>query len=296
MIRPPALKPGDRVAVIAPSGPFEPTLGWRGLGWLARRYRIVFSRSIFRPDGYLAGSRHRRADELSAALADPHTRAIVAMRGGYGLHQIAHLPDWGSFARAPKWIVGFSDITALHVESVRAGVMSMHAPMVALLGRGCHADHCRWLEALETPAQPRRWAGLEVMHRGTARGTLFGGNLTVLHACAVTGRLRVPEDAILLLEDVTERPYRIDRMLTTLLVGGHLKNVRGVALGQFTECHPGADGVRVDRVLRDVLSELRVPVIAGLPVGHGLRNEPIVIGARATLEADAAAASLLVEA
>lgn len=296
MIRPHALKPGDRVAVIAPSGPFEPTLGWRGLGWLARRYRVAFSRSIFRPDGYLAGSRQRRAEELSAALADSQTRAVVAMRGGYGLHQIAHLPDWNAFARSPKWIVGFSDITALHVESSRAGVMSLHAPMVALLGRGCHADHCRWLEALESPGSPRRWTHLEVMHRGSACGTLFGGNLTVLHGCAVTGRLQVPNDAILLLEDVTERPYRIDRMLTTLVVGGHLKNVRGVALGQFTDCQPGADGVRVERVLRDVLSELRVPVIAGLPIGHGLHNEPIVIGARATIDAYGASASLLVEA
>lgn len=296
MIRPPALKPGDRVAVIAPSGPFEPALGWRGLGWLAHRYRVVFSRNIFRPDGYLAGSRQRRAEELSLALADPNTRAVVAMRGGYGLHQIAHLPDWSAFASSPKWIVGFSDITALHVETARAGIMSMHAPMVALLGRGCHVDRCRWLEALETPAQARQWTDLDVMHRGAASGTLFGGNLTVLHACAVTGRLHVPQDSILFLEDVTERPYRIDRMLTTLLVGGHFKNVRGVALGQFTDCQPGADGVRVERVLRDVLSELNVPVISGLPIGHGLRNEPIIIGARATIDADGAAASLRVEA
>ncbi len=294
MLRPPALKPGDRIAVIAPSGPFEPALGWRGLGWLASRYRVEFSRAIFRSEGYLAGSRQRRASELARAIEEPEVRAVVAMRGGYGLHHIAHLPDWNAFARCPKWIVGFSDVTALHVEATRAGVMSLHAPMVALLGRGCHADRSRWVSAIEEPCDQRCWSDLQVFHEGSARGTLFGGNLTVLHACAASGRLRVPERAILLLEDVTERPYRLDRMLTTLIVGGHLERVRGVVLGEFTDCHPGADGVRAERVLRDVLAPLGVPVVAGLPVGHGMRNEPIVIGASASLEANGAGGELRV--
>ncbi|MBI5536378.1 MAG: LD-carboxypeptidase [Deltaproteobacteria bacterium] len=296
MVRPPALHPGDRVIAVAPSGPFEPNLGWLGLGWLSRRYKVEFRRDVFTVAGYLAGDAARRGRELVAAIADPNARAVIAMRGGYGLHHVAHLPDWEAFSRDPKWIVGFSDVTVLHVEAARVGVMSMHAPMVALLGRGCEADRARWLDALEAPERIRTWTGLGTLRQGRASGRLFGGNLTVLHACAAGGRLRVPSGAILLLEDVGERPYRIDRMLTTMLMGGHLASVAGVVLGEFTECNPGADGVCARDVLRGILGELGVPVIDGLCVGHGLRNEPIVLGANAQIDAEESSATLTVRA
>ena len=291
---PPALRPGDLVTVIAPSGPFEPILGWRGLGWLSERYRVRYSRSVFCVQGYLAGDRHRRAQELIAALGDPDSRAIVAMRGGYGLHHIAYLPDWDAFAQRPQWIVGFSDITALHVETAAVGVMSLHAPMVALLGRGHSPSRSAWIDALEHPQRPRRWDGLATLATGRANGTLFGGNLTVLHSCAVAGRLRIPPGAVLLLEDIGERPYRIDRMLTTLWQGGHLQNVSAIVLGDFVQCDPGSDGVAVAQVLRELLTACGVPVIGGLPVGHGLRNDPLLLGAHATVDATGDVASLCV--
>jgi muramoyltetrapeptide carboxypeptidase len=240
---------------------------------------------MFSVSGYLAGDRERRASELVAAIQDPDTRAIVAMRGGYGLHPICHLPDWEDFSRKPKWIVGFSDITVLHVEAARVGVMSLHAPMAALLGRGCEADRNRWLDAIERPERARSWTGLTTLHPGTAAGPLFGGNLTVLHACAASGRLRMPEGAVLLLEDVAERPYRIDRMLTTLVMGQHLVGLRAVVLGEFTDCNPGPDAVRAREVLKAILGDLHVPVVEGLPVGHGLRNDPVVLGAWAQVDA-----------
>ena len=234
--------------VIAPSGPFEPTLGWRGLGWLSERYRVQYRRDLFCRTGYTAGDRTRRADELSGALADPDSRAVIAMRGGYGLNGIAHLADWRAFQHSPKWIVGFSDITALHVEAAAVGVMSLHASMLALLGRGSAANRTKWLDALEHPERSRQWPSLRTIAAGQASGPLFGGNLTVLHACAVAGRLHIPEGAILLLEDIGERPYRIDRMITTLAVGGHLCAVRGVVVGQFMDCEPGPAGVSVSQV------------------------------------------------
>ena len=287
MVCPPPLHPGDRVVVVAPSGPFEPALGWLGLGWLSQRYQVEFRRDIFRTQGYLAGDRARRAEELTAALAHPTARAVVAMRGGYGLHQIAHLVDWQAFQRNPKWIVGFSDITVLHLEASRAGVMSLHAPMLALLGRSCEADRARWIDALEHPERARQWAGLRTLHPGHATGPLCGGNLTVLHASAAAGRLKFPQQGILFLEDVGERPYRIDRMLTTLQLGGHLQGLAGVVLGQFTHCNPGADGVGVSEVLGCILGGLGIPVIMGLEAGHDLRNDPFVLGATATIEASA---------
>ncbi|WP_437301828.1 S66 peptidase family protein [Sorangium sp. So ce388] len=305
VILPPALRPGDTVAVIAPSSPFERVLAWVGIGWLAQRYRVLFdtgggpplagdsrgggapslsapsSRGLFARTGYLAGSDARRRDELVHALSHPDVRAIFAARGGYGANRFVHGLDWTPLAKEPRWIVGFSDITALHVEAARAGVASLHGAHVAALGRGDARARAALLRALEDPAGERRFGGLTALRAGAAEGPLFGGNLALLHACAAAGRLRVPEGCVLLLEDVTERPYRIDRMLATLEVGGHLAQAAAVVLGDFDQCDPGPDGVTVGEVLRDRLLPLGVPVVAGLPIGHGLRNEPAILGGRA---------------
>ena len=284
-IVPPALRPGDLIAVVAPSSPFEPVLAWCGLGWLARRYRVRFTRGLFARDGYLAGSDARRRDELVDAITDPEVRAVLAARGGYGASRFVHAVDWGALAASPRWIVGFSDITALHVEAARAGVASLHGPHLTSVGRGDARARSALIAALEEPLAPRVYEGLAVLYEGVATGPLFGGNLAILHACAAAGRLRVPAGSVLLLEDVTERPYRVDRMLATLAVGGHLERAAAVVLGDFTQCDPGADGVTVEHVLREALGKLGVPVLSGVPVGHGLRNDPVVLGGMARVEA-----------
>jgi muramoyltetrapeptide carboxypeptidase len=285
VIFPPPLRPGDLVAVVAPSGPFEHVLAWVGLGWLARRYRVRFTRGLFARRGYLAGADDRRRDELAAALADPEVRAVVAARGGYGASRFAHGLDWAAFARAPRWIVGFSDVTALHVEAARAGVASIHGPNLTALGRGDFRTRASFVRALEQPDAPRTYRGLGVIRPGAAAGPLFGGNLTMLHACAAAGRLAIPEGCVLLLEDVTERPYRVDRMLATLAVGGHLSRAAAIVLGDFTQCDPGPDGVTIDAVLEESLSPLGVPVVRGVPVGHDLRNDPVLLGGPARVDA-----------
>lgn len=284
LVIPPALAPGDRVIVVAPSSPFEAALGWRGLGVLRQRYRVSFDRGMFSRSGYLAGDDARRAAELERALRDPDAKAIVAARGGYGAGRFVHRMPWDELARRPRWIVGFSDITALHVEAARVGVASMHASHLTMLGGGDAAARDAWIDALERPTSARCHA-LRAWLPGEGDGVLAGGNLTILHACAAAGRLALPPRAILVIEDVTERPYRIDRVLTGLIEGGHLANVVGVVLGDFTDCNPGPDGVTVDAVLRERLGALGVPVAAGLPVGHGRRNAPLVLGARARLSA-----------
>lgn len=284
---PPAVRPGDTIAVVAPSSSFEHVLAWVGLGWLAQRYRVRFTRGLFARAGYLAGADERRRDELAEALAAPDVRAVVAARGGYGASRFVHALDWAAFARNPRWIVGFSDVTALHAEAARAGVASLHAPHVTSLGRGdAHAREA-FVRALERPLAERAYRGLRALHPGAAEGPLAGGNLTMLHACAAAGRLALPAGCVLLLEDVTERPYRIDRSLSTLEVGGHLARASAVVLGDFTQCDPGPDGVTVAEVLRERLGRLGVPVVAGLPVGHGRRNDPVVLGGWARVESSA---------
>lgn len=286
MIFPEPLKPGAVVAVVAPSSPFEHALAWRGLGFLGDRYRLRFDRNgLLARQGYLAGHDARRRAEIERAMRDPDVRAIVAARGGYGANRFAHSVDFSGLRADPKWIVGFSDITAIHAELAGLGVASMHAAHVTSLGRADARTRSTWIDAMERPLAQRAYGCLRTLVPGRASGTLTGGNLTMLHACAAAGRLVFPEGAIVFLEDVTERPYRIDRTLTTLIVGGHFRGVRGFILGDFTDCAPGPDGVRVEDVLAERLSTLGVPIAAGLRTGHGIENEPLVLGAPAAIEA-----------
>jgi muramoyltetrapeptide carboxypeptidase len=284
---PPPLRSGDLIAVVAPSSPFDRTLAWRGLGWLSERYRLAFRPSLFERTGYLAGSDDRRLDELRWAVGSG-ARAIVAARGGYGLSRIAHRLDFGPLLSDPRWIVGFSDLTVLHVEAARRGLSSLHAAMVCGLGRGDAHGRARWISALERPFGERRWDALQVWRGGSAHGPLFGGNLAMLHACAAAGSLEVPAGAILFIEDVTERPYRVDRMLSGLEAGQHLAGVAAVLVGDFTECTPGPDGIGIEAVLKERLLGLGVPVLAGFPVGHGRRNDPVILGRIAEVDGEKA--------
>jgi muramoyltetrapeptide carboxypeptidase len=271
---------------VAPASPFEACLAWRGLGWLAERYRVRYSRRIFERWGYLAGRDEDRLAELDSALHEPDVRAVLAVRGGYGSCRFVHELDWSVLRREPRWLVGFSDVTALHVEAAAQGVASIHGPNLTGLGRGDAVARRELLEALEAPLAARTWAGLRVVCPGRARGRLFGGNLTLLHACAAAGRLHVPRGALLLIEDVGERPYRLDRLLSTLRAGGHLQHVAGVVAGQFEQCSPNGDGRDVAWVLADLLAPLRIPVVLGAPVGHGESNRPVVLGAPGELAAE----------
>jgi muramoyltetrapeptide carboxypeptidase len=285
LVIPPALRPGATVRVIAPASPFDRTLALSGIAFLGQRYRVEFDWRMFDRDGFLAGSDERRRLELAEALAAPGLSAVIAARGGYGITRIAGDVDFAPLRTAPKWLVGFSDVTALHLEAQAVGVASLHAHHAAGLGRGDAHARARWIAALEQPLSPRVLQGARLRH-GRVRGPLVGGNLTVLFTCAVTGRLRLPPGAILALEDVTEASYRIDRMLSALRLGGHLRPIAGVAVGTFSDCAPGPHRVPVEAVLERELRALDVPVVWGLPFGHELPNEPLLLGAEAELDGD----------
>jgi muramoyltetrapeptide carboxypeptidase len=284
LVVPQALCPGDTVRVVAPSSRFDPTLVWRGLGWLRERYRVEFDPLLFSRDGMFAGRDERRLGELQAALVAPGVRAIVAARGGYGATRIAHRIDWRLLRRSPKWLVGFSDVTALHVEAARARVASLHAHNVGGLGRGDAVERALWLEALEHPEACRSVDGLEIWQPGKARGPLFGGNLTLLVTCAAAGRLEVPPGAVLVLEDLGEAAYRIDRMLSALCVSGQLARVSAVVAGDFIDCPTGQFGAPALDVVRERMRGLGVPMLGGLRVGHGRHNLPLPLGLTAEVD------------
>ncbi|HEY3593782.1 MAG TPA: LD-carboxypeptidase, partial [Polyangiaceae bacterium] len=264
MIFPPPLCPGDRVAVVAPSGPFDEGAVRTGIAWLESRYRVKYSPSLFAREGFLAGSDRRRRAELQRAL-DSDARALVAARGGYGLSRIAHLLDFTRALERPKWLVGFSDFTVMHVEVWRRGLGSVHGSMVGSFADLNETARDQWVAALEAPRETAIFDGLSAWRKGRATGRLVGGNLAMLHACAAAGRLVIPRGAVVLIEDIGERPYRVDRMLSNLITAGHLTRASAVVVGRFTDCVAGPDGRAVEDVLRERLLSLRVPVVADAP-------------------------------
>lgn len=247
---------------------------------------MSYDASIRARDGFLAGDDARRIAELTKALRDPDVDAIVAARGGYGVTRL--LPDLSidEIREAKKLLVGFSDLSALHASFQRAGLRSLHGSMVAGLGRASEAAFARWIAAVEGEP-PTPIEDLETITRGVAEGPLVGGNLAVL--CALVGTPHEPplDGAVLFMEDVGERPYRIDRMLTTLRQAGWLHRIAAIALGEFTSCDAGPDGREIADVLRDRLGDLGLPTVGGVPSGHGEENLELPLGATVRVDAEA---------
>lgn len=275
------LRPNDAVAVVAPCGPFDRPSFDKGLAVLASRYRPVFSPRLFDAWRYLAGRDEARADELQAALDDDALPAVFLARGGYGAMRL--LPALR--LSRPKPLVGFSDATAFHLAMQARGWRTLHAPVLTQLGRQPPDVVARLFDLLEgRPVAPL--AGTRTVVPGVAEGPLVGGNLSVLTRLLGTPYLPSLRGAVLLLEDVGERPYRLDRMWTHLRLAGALDGVAGVVLGEFTGCEEkDADYTSAD-VLDELAQALGVPCAAGFVIGHGEVNFPVALGARVRLDGD----------
>jgi muramoyltetrapeptide carboxypeptidase len=278
-----ALRPGDPVTVVAPASPFDRASFEAGLQVIAGRYDVHYDPGLLARHRYLAGSDERRLGELAAAFADERSRAIFCARGGYGLMRL--LPQLEGIVLTAKPVIGFSDITALHQLLQRQGLVSIHGPVLTQLSRLDASTHARLFELLESEAPAADLTGTETYVDGTAEGPLVGGNLSVLTRLLGTPFLAPLAGAILLLEDIGERPYRLDRMWTHLALAGVFRQVRGIVLGDFTGCeekdaeYSGAD------VLRELAAATGLPCAAGFPLGHGTQNQPVPLGVRVRLDA-----------
>jgi muramoyltetrapeptide carboxypeptidase len=275
------------VRVIAPSSPFDRARFERGLPLLEARYRVELAPGLFEKAGFLAGPDETRLADLTSALDDPSVAALIAARGGYGATRLLPELSLDDVQRADKWLVGFSDVTALHALWARAGLCSVHGAMVASLWEGSEQARDSFFALLEGGTPPPL-SGLSTLRGGRAQGRLFGGNLTVLAALLGTPYMPSLEGCVLALEDVGERPYRIDRMLTSLAQAGALSGVSAVILGQFTDCTAGVDGITADQVLHAQLAALQVPVLWGASFGHVADNHPLLFGAQAEVDGDRA--------
>lgn len=284
---PSPLKPGDLLLVIAPSGGLrEITAFEKGVKiWRDRGYNVQISDNIENRYGYLAGTDDHRRHQLCTAWQDPQCRGIICARGGFGSARILENWHWEQNPPDPKWLVGFSDITVLLWSLYKGGISGVHAPVLTTL-----CDEPPWsIERLFDWVEGRAIDQLQGKGWGNGQvtGILLPGNLTVATHLLGTPLLPPMDGVILALEDVTEAPYRIDRMLTQWRLSGILSQVKGIALGGFTNCQPPPNipSLTIQEVLCDRLSDLGIPIVSDLPFGHDIPNAALPVGVRARLDA-----------
>lgn len=275
--RPTRLVPGDVVGIVAPAGVVDETrlqVGVEAVRELGVEVRL--GASVRARAGYLAGDDAARLADLESMLADPVVKGVFCARGGYGSQRIVSQLAPDALARSPKIIMGYSDVTALLSATLAAGVVSVHGPMVADdLARGLSASARTHLERLLfDPGYRWECPVPDALRPGVARGRLVGGCLTVLATTLGTPWALDTRGAVLFLEDVHERAYRLDRLLLQLRQAGKLDEVAGVVLGTFEACGP-FDGVAPLDVLRDHFCDAPYPVGFGLTAGHLLAERDV---------------------
>jgi len=294
---PPPLAIGARVALVAPSGPLRENseleraeANCKTMGWVP-----VVGAHAKSADGYLAGTDSDRASDLKTALADDSINAIWCLRGGYGAMRLLEAIDYGRMARKPKALIGYSDITALHSAFNRhSQVVTFHGPTArqALPGFS-QGSLARAVTSGENPcgAMPNG----RTLTRGRVAGPLVGGNLALLVSLIGTKYAPDYNGAIVVIEDVNEAHYRIDRMLTQLRLSGAFAECAGIVFGSFTDVPKefGDDVWTLDRVLEDLAQKTGVPCVVGAPFGHIDAQWTIPLGATAELDADARTLNIL---
>ncbi len=285
---PALLKPQDTVAVIAPSsGIYDWQRMQAGLRvWQAQGYDLLIPENLSPNWGYLAGTDDYRCEQFVKAWNDLAVKAIVCARGGYGAMRLLAKLDWGRLADQPKWLIGFSDITALLWSiASRLQIITLHAPVLTTLGDEPSWSVAHLFQMLQSPhyswkLEGKGWGG------GQVRGRLWVGNLCVASAMIGTSLMPDLTDSILAFEDIYETPYRLDRLLTQWRLSGLLASVKGIALGRFSHADTDLPTLSLEEMFADRLGDLGIPIVSDLPFGHEGVNLALPVGQIVTLDGD----------
>lgn len=286
ILKPPPLRKGDRVGILAPAGPVSPGELAPGIERLKSfGLDVALGPHLYESLGYTAGDDDARLEDLHVFFQAQDIRGIFCARGGYGSLRLLPLIDFDVISSRPKVLMGFSDITALLMGlHEKTGLVSFHGPVVrGFVGknRGDLERFFRWMEAPAAPPVIDLPDSAKVLVPGMGTGKVFGGNLSTLSHLVGTGFLPDLKGAVLFLEEVNEPLYRIDRMLTHLHLAGVFRKISAFLFGDFSL---GGDESRVHGLLMKYLDPLGIPVVSGLPVGHGTDNIPLPMGVSATLD------------
>jgi muramoyltetrapeptide carboxypeptidase len=275
MLKPRALRPGDRIAVVSPASPFDRAGFDRGLAEIsALGFEAAYDQSVFERTSYVSGAPELRAKAIRDALNDDGIAGIIAARGGYGSAQVLPLLDREEARRRCKPFVGYSDITSvLMFLTLGCGVVSFHGPMIdRRLSRGPEGyDRASFLQMLcgREPAGELTAPGVDAIRPGEANGMLLGGTLTQLLASLGTPFAFAPPNGyVLFLDEVGERPYRLDRQVTQLVQAGLLARASAVVIGELPNCDEPAGDVTARSVMANLFRDFPGPVLIGFPSGH----------------------------
>jgi muramoyltetrapeptide carboxypeptidase len=293
LIKPPRLRPGDQVRVIAPAGPVKREDLEAGMRRLqSSGLEVSVGSGVYRKHGYLAGEDEVRLEDLHAAFRDSQIRAVFCARGGYGTLRLLDKIHYDSIRQNPKILVGYSDITGLMLAIYKkTGLLTFHGPMVSglTLDEGQNWSSLFRLLSSKTASQ-LGLTNCTVINPGKARGPLIGGNLSLI--CHLLGTPFFPElkGAILLIEERGEPLYRLDRMLTHVSLAGHLKGLSGLIAGDFDGC---GNTSAIINLFTETFSRLNIPVVSGLHFGHGKTNLALPLGAMAEIDTERMSLSIM---
>ncbi|MEN9919327.1 MAG: hypothetical protein RL662_1763 [Bacteroidota bacterium] len=285
---PPFLSVGDKAIIISPSGNVDSLYidtsktileSW-GL-------QVVIALHACQQCGRYGGTVDERVNDLQNAMDNKDIKLIMCSRGGYGVVHLLDKINFSKIKKHPKWLVGYSDITALHLAFLKHNLFSLHAPMGRHLTENNGEDvSSDYLHKLLFGSIPDYTIKSHTLNRqGKAKGHLFGGNLAVLAGLMGTKYIPKPKGGILFVEDISESPYKIDRMMWQLKLSGVLKHLSGLVIGQFTDCEedPLMEAT-IYQSIRDMVAEYNYPVVFDFPVGHVVDNYPLIHGATVKLE------------
>jgi len=304
-IIPKALRTGDTIALVAPASPVKRRRIEVAIERLeAKGFHIKLYGDLCRQHGYLAGDDATRAEELMAAFTDPEVAAIFPARGGTGVTRLLDLLDYNVIRRHPKIIAGFSDITALHLAlHSQTGLVTFHSPhpmdgigvpnglsdlSARTYWRAFLEDEYSDKNGYDVPLTGQEREPIVTMYSGKATGRIVGGNLALVVALMGTPYEIDTTGNILLLEDINEQPYRIDRSLSQLKLAGKLDVLAGVLLGQFTKCEasPNDASLTLDEIFHSYFGELDIPVLQNFPTGHCRDNVTLPLNVDVEIDAD----------
>jgi muramoyltetrapeptide carboxypeptidase len=292
IVKPAAIKPGDTVGVVAPAGWSEREKALQAEAFFTEMgLRVAFGQSLDRKRGYLAGTDEERTDELHSMFSDSQIRAIFCARGGYGTARIADRLDYDLIAANPKIFWGYSDITFLHTAIYqKTGLVTFHGPMLASdladdpIPSSTKDGFLQLFQPLKRTYSDQTGRPFNVLVEGAVSGKLVGGNLTLIASTLGTPYEIDTKDKLLLIEEIDEEPYRVDRMLNQLRLAGKFSDAAGIVLGDFCNCVPSkrVESLSLEEIFVDHILSSGTPAIMGLNIGHCSPHFAVPLGVNAT--------------
>jgi len=289
MIIPPYLKPGDRIRIISPAGKVQKDKILPGIQLLQDEgYEVLIGKHVFDKHFQYAGTDQQRATDLQEAINDPVTKAILCARGGYGTVRIIEKLDFSELLKNPKWLIGFSDVTVLHAVLNKLGLASIHGSMPGffLEAKKTTRSFLSLIEVLSSGRSQCEVASHQMNRKGISSGELVGGNLSLLYCLQGTPWQLDTSGKILIIEDVGEYLYHLDRMMQNLKMTGQLRNLAGMVVGGFTEMKDNESpfGKTASEIILEAVSGYNFPVCFDFPIGHIPKNLAVMLGGRYQLE------------